>query len=141
MLTPTVCVTDRPREDETAAISNGLDEFNTQETGADDQRELAVLVKDPATDKVIGGLVGRTSFGLLFVDSFHLPPEARGSGLGSEILRAAEEEGRRRGCRNAVLYTLSFQAPGFYQKNGWSVFGAIPCLPPGTSRVFMTKEL
>lgn len=141
MPSPTLHVTDAPREDERAAVSRGLDAFNAKEMGEDDERELAVLVKDSGTDEVVGGLVGRTSFGLLFVDSFHLPPEVRGAGLGSEVLRAAEEEGRRRGCRNAVLYTLSFQAPGFYQRNGWSVFGAIPCEPPGTSRVFMTKEL
>jgi len=37
----------------------------------------------------------------------------RGSGVGSEILRQAEEAARRRECRAGVLYTLSFQAPGF----------------------------
>lgn len=112
-----------------------------QEAGAEDERELAVLVVDATTDQVLGGLTGRTSLGLLFVDSFHLPPQLRGSGLGGEVLRAAEEEGRRRGCLNAVLYTLSFQAPDFYRKNGWTVFGTIPCRPPGASRVFMTKQL
>lgn len=141
MPTPTVFVTDAPGAEEIAVISRGLDEYNEQETGRNDERELAVLVKDNETGQVLGGLTGRTSLGLLFVDSFHLPASLRGSGLGSEVLEAAEDEGRRRGCRNAVLYTLSFQAPGFYQRNGWQVFGAIPCHPPGTSRVFMTKEL
>jgi hypothetical protein len=40
-----------------------------------------------------------------------------------------------------VLYTISFQAPGFYARHGWRVFGEISCEPPGTSRVFMTKTL
>ena len=35
----------------------------------------------------------------------------------------------------------SFQAPGFYERHGWRTFGDIPCDPPGTSRVFMTKNL
>jgi len=56
-------------------------------------------------------------------------------------LKAAEDEGRRRGCRAAVLYTISFQAPEFYARHGWRVFGEIPCEPPGTRRVFMTKTL
>src|SRR5689334_11688508 len=43
--------------------------------------------------------------------------------------------------RSAVLYTISFQAPGFYERNGWRRFGEIPSDPPGTSRIFMTKEL
>jgi hypothetical protein len=59
----------------------------------------------------------------------------------SANLRQAEDEGRRRGCRAGVLHTISFQAPGFYARHGWRMFGEIPCDPPGTSRVFMTKDL
>ena len=59
----------------------------------------------------------------------------------TEILQIAEDEGRRRGCRSAVLYTISFQAPGFYERNGWAAFGEVPCDPPGTTRVFMSKHL
>lgn len=124
-----------------ALISSSLDDFNVEMTGTADRRPLAVLVTDPRTQQVVGGLTGRTSLGLLFVDLFYLPPELRGSGLGSEVLRQAETEARVRGCRTAVLYTISFQAPGFYQRNGWRVFGEVPCDPPGTSRLFMTKEL
>jgi hypothetical protein len=40
-----------------------------------------------------------------------------------------------------VLLTISFQAPEFYRRNGWRVFGEIPCNPPGTSRIYLTKDL
>src|SRR2546430_857706 len=133
MAQPTVFVTDAPDADAVALIADGLDGFNAEQTGVSDRRPLAVLVRDPETGRVVGGLTGRTSLGLLFIDLVHLPEEWRGSGWGSEILRRAEEEGRRRRCRTAVLYTISFQAPGFYEKNGWRVFGNIPCDPPGTS--------
>ncbi|WP_433333665.1 GNAT family N-acetyltransferase [Spirillospora sp. CA-294931] len=138
---PTIVVTDSPSSRDVALISDGLDELNVEVAGLDDLRPLAVLAKDPETGKVVGGLTGRTSLGLLFIDLFYLPPALRGSGLGSEILRQAEQEARERGCRTAVLYTISFQAPGFYLKHDWYVFGEVPCDPPGTSRVFMTKDL
>ncbi|MFE3647423.1 GNAT family N-acetyltransferase [Streptomyces sp. NPDC057579] len=138
---PELVLTDAPRPCDTAAISNALDRFNTDITGIDDRRPLAVLVRDPGTRRILGGLTGRTSLGLLFIDLFHLPPELRGSGLGSKILHRAEEEGRARGCQAAALYTISFQAPGFYERNGWRRIGEVPCAPAGTSRVFMTKEL
>ena len=43
--------------------------------------------------------------------------------------------------RSGVLYTLSFQAPDFYVKHGWVVFGRVPCDPVGTCRVFLSKDL
>jgi GNAT superfamily N-acetyltransferase len=136
-----IFVTDEPDAGHVALISDGLNELNVQRTGLDDRRALAVLVRDPGTERVVGGLTGHTSLGLLFVDLFYLPPTLRGYGLGSEVLRQAEQEARRRGCRTGVLYTISFQAPDFYRKHGWRDFGEVPCDPPGTSRVFMTKEL
>lgn len=39
-------------------------------------------------------------------------------GLGMELLKRFEDEGRKRGCVAAFLYTISFQAPDFYKKNG-----------------------
>ena len=137
-----ISVTDAPEAGDVALIVSGLEEFNVrQAVGADDRRQLAVLARDPETGHLVGGLTGRTSLGLLFVDLFYLPEGLRGRGVGSEILQRAEDEARRRGCRTAVLYTISFQAPGFYERHEWRVFGAVPCDPPGTSRVFMTKDL
>lgn len=136
-----VTITDSPSAESLALISGGLDDFNLGAAGYADRSTLAVLVSDPTTGKVIGGLSGRTSLGMLFVDLFYLPQELRGSGLGSQVLAAAKDEARRRGCRSGVLYTISFQAPDFYAKRGWTVFGEVPCDPLGTRRVFMSKDL
>jgi GNAT superfamily N-acetyltransferase len=138
---PDILVTETVDEAIQAAIGGGLATFNAAVTGTSDRRPLAVILRDPETGDILGGALGRSSLGLLFLDLFHLPAALRGAGLGTEILRMFEAEGRRRGCRNAVLYTISFQAPGFYERNGWRRFGEIPCDPPGTSRIFMTKAL
>lgn len=122
-------------------IGGGLNDFNDTMTGISDRQPLAIVVRDAATGVVQGGMLGRTSLGLLFIDLFYLPEFLRGNGLGAEILRRFEAEGAKRGCCSAVLYTISFQAPEFYAKHGWTRFGAIPCLPAGTSRIFMTKTL
>jgi GNAT superfamily N-acetyltransferase len=122
-------------------LSAGLSAFNQQMSGINDRQALAVTVRDPVTHQVLGGVTGRTSLGMLFLDLFYLPESLRGSGLGSRLLSAYEDEGRRRGCRSAVLYTLSFQAPEFYEKRGWQRFGEVACDPEGTSRVFMSKLL
>ncbi|MCC3702068.1 GNAT family N-acetyltransferase [Rouxiella badensis] len=134
-------MTDVIDDEAKAIIGDGLDDFNTEMAGIKDRQPLAVLVKDPQTGKVLGGMLGRTSLGLMFIELFYLPLTLRGSGLGSEILRQFEQEGARRGCTSGVLYTLSFQAPNFYAKYGWQRFGEIPCSPEGSSRIFMSKAL
>lgn len=53
----------------------------------------------------------------------------------------AEAEARRRGCSAAVLYTITFQAPGFYERRGYRLLGRIECQPPGHTRLWMTKSL
>ena len=140
MADPILELTDAPDAASMATITKGLGDFNTAVTGINDRRPLAVIVKDEA-GKTLGGVLGRTSLGLMFLDTFYLPKSARGAGLGSKVLAMAEEEGRRRGYKSAVLYTISFQAPEFYKRHGWQVFGQIPCDPPGTSRIFLTKAL
>jgi GNAT superfamily N-acetyltransferase len=136
-----ITVTDRIDREVEALIEGGLQAYNEQQAGYTDSRPLAVLVHDPETGVPIGGATGRSSLGLLFLDLLHLPEHLRGAGLGSKVLQAFEDEGRRRGCQSAVLYTISFQAPAFYARHGWQPFGEIPCHPPGTSRIFMTKRL
>jgi len=135
-----IVVTDNAEPGFEDILGKGLDEFNECAAGLNDRRTLNVIVRDPSSNEVLGGAVGRTSLGLAFLDLFHLPISLRGSGLGTRILRAFEEEARKRGCSAAVLYTISFQAPGFYEKNGWVNFGEI-ATKPGISRVFMTKSL
>ena len=49
----------------------------------------------------------------------------------------AEKEAIRRGCKNAVLFTMVIQAPLFYEKNGYETFGRVDCNPPDNARVFM----
>jgi len=138
---PIVNLTDAPTAEEEDAIGSGLARFNQQKSGIRDSRPLAVVVRDPQTKQPVGGLAGRTSLGLLFIDLFFLPDDLRGGGLGSRLLRLAEDEARQRGCVSAVLYTINFQAPGFYERHGYRILGTVPCLPPGTSRIFMTKPL
>jgi GNAT superfamily N-acetyltransferase len=141
MESPQIVLTDTPEASELAAIRRGLDAFNLAASGIDDQRPIALLVKDPTTSEVLGGLNGRSSRGVLFIDVFFLPEAMRGVGLGSKLLKMAEDEGRRRGCRIGLLHTNTFQAPEFYKRHGWREYGNFPSDPPGTARLFFTKDL
>ncbi|CDG21412.1 Similar to acetyltransferase [Xenorhabdus poinarii G6] len=121
-------------------ISKWLDDFNVEQTGIPDNQPLDLYLHDQVGE-VNGGLVGRTSLGVLFINFFFIPESARRRGIGSELLKRAEEEARRRGCHVAMLFTMSIQAPEFYLKHGYTIFGEVPCMPSGNSRIFMRKAL
>lgn len=135
---PHLVLTDAPTEADVDVIGEGLNAFNDAVTGCADRRDLAILIRDPASGATIGGISGRSSLGLLFFDLVYLPEHLRGQDIGTRMMAGAEA--RRRGCKAGVLYTISFQAPKFYEKLGWTVFGELSCDPPGTSRVFLTKQ-
>ena len=133
-------LTDAPPASLKAVLNKGLADYNAQQSRLRDWKPLAVIVHDPETGDAAGGLLGRTSMGLFFLDLFYLPDHLRGGGMGSQALRMAEEEARRRGCQAATLVTVNFQAPDFYARHGWEEFGRIASAP-GVERIFMRKAL
>jgi GNAT superfamily N-acetyltransferase len=140
-VSPVLSVSSVPEPEAQAVIGAGLNAYNDAIVGYADRVPLTVIVRDGESGAILGGISGRTSLGLLFLDTVYLPDSLRGQDIGTRMLAMAEDEGRRRGCRNGVLYTINFQAPRFYERLGWTVFGEVPCDPPGTSRVFLTKAL
>lgn len=137
-----ITVTDGPAADAVAVIADGLGAYNDAASGiASDMRPLAVVISDPQTGVPIGGLYGRTSRGHVVIDRFFLPERLRRGGLGARLLAMAEEEGRRRGCTCIALFTLHFQAPGFYRKQGYTEAARLEAPPPGATRFLMTKSL
>jgi GNAT superfamily N-acetyltransferase len=135
-----IALTDRPDPAFKTILEDGLSTYNEAQTGRSDWRELAVTVQDRDTGAVAGGLLGRTSLGLFFLDLFYLPEHLRGTGIGSTLMRMAEQEAISRGCREATLLTINFQAPEFYARHGWEEFGRIQSAPD-VIRIFMRKTL
>ena len=135
-----ITLTDAPDPRLEAVLEDGLAAYNAEKAGRRDWRALAVAAHDPDSGELVGGLLGRTSLGLFFLDLFYLPERMRGSGTGSAMLRMAEVEARRRGCRAGTLVTVNFQAPEFYARHGWEEFGRIASAP-GVERIFMRKDL
>jgi len=138
---PDITVTDELDPIDAAVINDGLRAHNISEAGYLDFRPLAVFVRDRQTGKVVGGLHGRSEYGLVYVAWFFLPEDLRRARIGSRVLAIAEEEGRRRGCTRIALTTLSIEAPGFYLKQGYQVAATIDCDPPGLTRYYMMKKL
>jgi GNAT superfamily N-acetyltransferase len=136
---PALEVTDAPPRADAELLLRELVAFNRPFLGPEDRRRLAVLAR--VGGELVGGLVGETARGLLFVELLWLAAGHRRRGLGSRLLAAAEEEARRRGCGTAWLDTFDFQARPFYERHGYGVFGELGGLPGGHRRWFMSKRL
>ena len=69
-LEPGITVIDEPDPADVAVITDGLIGYDLSQTGYYDFRPLAVFVRDPATGEVVGGLHGRSEFGLVYIAWF-----------------------------------------------------------------------
>ena len=126
--------------EDVAVVHDGLREFNARHAGPSNRTRLAVFLRDPS-GRVLGGLIGETSWRWLYVDAFWIHESARGQGHGARMLRAAEERARERGCTDAYLDTFSFQALPFYEKEGYVRYGVLEDFPPGHRRYYLRKRL
>ena len=135
-----ITVSDQADDAAAKVLGEGLGAFNDAKLGFGDRLPLQVLVRDRASGAVLGGVIGRTSLGVLTIQTVYLPEALRGRDIGTRMMGLAEAEARLRGCRAGVVETISFQAPGFYQRLGWRIFGEIPALPEGARRIFLTKD-
>src|SRR6202048_4070475 len=138
---PDISVTDELDPTDFAVIADGLRAYDLSQAGYYDFRPLAVVVRDRQTGKCVGGLHGRSEFGLVYVAWLFLPEDLRRTRIGSRVLAMAEEEGRRRGCTRIALTTLSAGGAGAYQKQGYDIAATIDCDPPGLTRYYMMKRL
>ena len=134
-------VTENPTEQDCAAIIAPLRQFNRANRGMiEDRPDFAVLVRDPDTREVLGGLYGTDSYGWAFVKYLVVPEQFRGQKLGSHLIEEAEKIARDRGYIGIWLDTFEFQAKPFYEKMGYTVFGELEGAPNAIGRYFLKKK-
>ena len=129
-----------PTENEIKYVREALDQFNNECVGKDGHMPLNIVEYDE-NGNTIGGLLGGTYWGWMYVDILWVHEKHRHMGIGSNLLRAAEKEAIRRGCHHVHLDTMSWQAPEFYIKHGYEVIGVLPDIPSGNQKYLLMKVL
>jgi GNAT superfamily N-acetyltransferase len=121
-------------------LSKQLIAFNRAHWDVTVKEEIAFSVTSE-TDEIVAGLSGVTFGNWLHIERLWVSESLRGKGTGSELLKAAEDEARRRGCQFALLDTLEFQARPFYERHGYQVQWTQTHYPLHGAKYYMTKTL
>jgi GNAT superfamily N-acetyltransferase len=127
-------------ESDVQAIQDGLKGFNDAITGDGGYQRVTLVIRDDQ-GQVKGGLLGHIYWQWLYVAILWLHEDIRRMGYGSQLLAQAEEIAMEKGCHSIHLDTMSFQAPDFYLKHGYTIWGQLDDFPPGHSRIFLKKSL
>ncbi len=134
-------IVDTITADDQEALLTGLRAYNEQFVDTRTWGDLAVFARDD-DGTLIGGVIGRRKGEWLDISYVWVSSAVRGIGVGSQIMLAAEEEAKRKGCLNALVDTVSFQARPFYEKLGYQLQMTLPDFPnQGMQRHYLTKAL
>lgn len=131
---------EKPEEKAWGVIGRAIHDYNIQQAG-DNKFQRLCFVLQAADQEIVGGVIGEVYWEWFYIDLLWVKDELRGQGYGHRLLARAEDEARQRGATNAYLDTFSFQAPDFYERHGYQVFGELQEFPPGHQRYFLTKKL
>jgi len=130
-----------PEEADVAAVRNGLRAYNQSQLG--DRVPLyqnIVLQLRDREDTIVGGLTATAVLDWLFVEWLHVDEAHRGADHGTALMVEAEVYARDKGLAGIWLDTFAFQARGFYEKLGFTVFGTLDDHPRGSARYFLQKR-
>ena len=130
----------QPTEQETQYVREALNQYNNRLVGEDGHTPLHIVEYDEG-GRCIGGILGGTYWGWLYIDILWVHEDHRQRGIGSKLLREAEREAVSRGCHHVHVDTMSWQAPGFYRKHGYEVIGILPDIPEGHQKYLLMKSL
>lgn len=101
-------------------LSDELDAVNAAATeGTPAARELTVRVVD-GDGELVAGVSGWTWGVAAGIGMTWVREQARGTGLGERLLADFETEARARGCTHVFVTSFTFQAPGFYERHGYT---------------------
>jgi GNAT superfamily N-acetyltransferase len=115
-------------------------EFNAAAINKYDGNLFTRIIRDQNND-IIAGISGWTWALVSEITLLWVKEEYRNNGLGKILLKAAEEEIIKKGCTTILLRSYSFQAPLFYEKNGYKTVYILDDFPNGYKHYNLVKRI
>lgn len=89
----------------------------------------------------MGGVSGSTYLSSLEIEVLWVQEAYRGQKIASRLLEVIENQAKDAGCQIVHLTTYSFQAPLFYQKQGYVICGEVNGFPDDIRLYTLKKQL
>ena len=121
-------------------IGDLIRSYNLSKREVAESEPLNLYVEDEHGE-IMAGLVAETFGNWLEIEYLFVKDDLRGQGIGSQLLQRAESEAKKRNCRFAFVNTYQFQAPGFYQKQGYKEVFTLKDYPYTGQRHYYQKNL
>lgn len=102
--------------------------------------QISFIARDEEGN-IIGGITGTYFWQNMHIDFLWVDTAARGQRIAEQLMQRMEEYAREKKCRLMIVDTFSFQAPGFYAKQGFLEFGVVEDHPAGHSQHYFEKRL
>ena len=90
-------INDHPSSQDAQTIIDGLAHYNTEISGDAQNTPLSVIVRNE-NGQIIGGLLGRTYWGWLHINTIWVEKHFRQKGIGKKLIASAEKEATGRNC-------------------------------------------
>lgn len=126
-------------------IARAITRFNLAHLpphSSDNMVSLGYVIRDPKAG-VVGGVYGKLLLGnCLSIDILWMEPEFRNKKYATQLMQHIEKVAKQLGSKLSIVDTFEFQARGFYEKNGYTVFGVLDDCPcEGNQRFYLKKAL
>lgn len=101
---------------------------------------FSIIVKNQKR-KTLGTIVVSFRWGAMHIETLWIDETVRNKGWGTKLMNLVEQEAIKRNCHLIYTDTYSWQAPQFYEKLGYRLYGKLDDFPKGCSLSYYAKEL
>lgn len=133
-------VEDSPAAADVAFLEDRLAAAAIEAAGSGPEEEFAVFVRED-DGRIAAGISGIVWGGYCELQAMWVDEALRGQGLARELMAAAEDEARRRGCAIVAFHAYDLLARGLYERLGYETAGVIEGIPAGSAARWYRKDL
>ncbi|MFA5828698.1 MAG: GNAT family N-acetyltransferase [Candidatus Shapirobacteria bacterium] len=128
------------KEEDRKILVDGMLAYHASK-GHPRKKDVFSIVLRDQSDKLLGCVLASVLWNGMEIDSLWVDESIRKQGWGRKLMAAVEAEGTKRGCTFSYTNTFTWQAPEFYEKLGYKLYGKLEDFPKGCCLSYYRKSL